>query len=110
MTDKQSLYNTVFSLVEEELHQRRNPDTYNDNRYDGTNLSITGPDRDHSIAERESLHILTGGGENAQYMNSYVPGKFDAVRHSLHIPLSVAIKGTIARQYQYILEQNNKKQ
>lgn len=106
MTDKQSLYNTVFSLVEEELHHRKNPETYNDNRYDGTNISITGPNRDHSIAERESLHVLTGGDTNASYMNNYIPGKIDAVRHSFHIPLDIAIKGTIARQNQYILEQN----
>lgn len=101
MTDKQSMYNTVFSLIEEELHQRMNPRGYNNNRYDGTNVSISGSSN-VDIASLERIQDIVGGGK---VHDQYVPGKFDTVRHSYRLPIEVAILGSVQRQRLFMKEQ-----
>jgi hypothetical protein len=100
MDDKQNMYNTVFSLIEEELHQRMNPSGYNNNRYDGTNLSICGSSNIDISTLNEHNNNMFGGSK----IINYIPGKFETVRHSYHVPLNIAIKGSISRQKQYIVE------
>ena len=107
MSDKKSLYDTVFSLIEEELHQRRNPSGYSDNKYDGTKSSICGSSNlDISCLENERAIMIQRGG-NMQSNKKYVPGKFDAIRHSYNIPLNVALQGTIERQRLFLEEHQN---
>jgi hypothetical protein len=88
MTDKQSLYNTVFSLIEEELYQRLDPSNYNDNIYNGTRTSICGT----SNLDIASMQSEQKGGSN------FIPGKFDVIRNSYHVPLITALKATVERQ------------
>lgn len=102
MTDKQSMYNTVFSLIEEEVHQRMNPSGYNNNKYDGTNHSICGSSN-VDIASLEKIQEMAGGGKES---DNYIPGKFDAVRHSYRMPLEVAIMGSVKRQRLFAKERS----
>jgi hypothetical protein len=102
--NKSSLYNTVFSLVEEELHHRLNPSGYSDKKFDGTNVSICGSSNlDMSTLGNEG-ELMAGGGLSAKNKDKYIPGKFDAIRNSYNIPLSVALKGTIERQKLFLQE------
>lgn len=126
MSDKNSLYNTVFSLIEEELYQRLNSSGYSDNKYDGSKSSICGSSNlDISSLENERIarmqsnmqNTMPGrdpilnmmGGGNLQSNKKYVPGKFDAVKHSYKLPLNVALQGTLERQRLFLEEQQNKK-
>ncbi|VBB18029.1 hypothetical protein YASMINEVIRUS_492 [Yasminevirus sp. GU-2018] len=109
-----TLYNTVFSLIEEELYQRLNPDSYRDAPYDGTTESICGSSNiDFDSLERERLmrsQMLSGqaGGSKQgslqKTQSNFVPGKFEAVKHSYQVPLDVAIKGSIERQRLFLKE------
>ena len=107
--NKKTLYNTVFSLIEEELHQRINPTNYNNNKYDGTNASICGSSNldislDASV-KNYGNHGLKGGSDvSKNRMSGYVPGKFDVIRNSYHITLDDALKGTIERQKLFLEE------
>lgn len=96
MSTKQNLYNTVFSLLEEELYQRTHPETYNDKIFD--NMS------NNSMSEFDDNKCLSGGSNNNSFgkIDKYVPGKFDALRNSYNIPLNIAIKGTIERQKMFM--------
>ena len=120
MTDKKSLYNTVFSLLEEELYQRLNPSGYSDNKYDGTkssicgssNLDISSLENERSVTMQRIMHETPGGmvgGGNLQTNNKYVPGKFDAIKYSYNLPLYLALQGTFERQNLFLEEQQNKK-
>lgn len=112
MSDKNSLYNTVFSLIEEELHQRLNPSGYTDNRYDGTKTSICGSSNlDISSLENERVVMMSRGttmSGGARNDKKFVPGKFEAVKHSYRIPLNVALQGTVERQRLFLEEQQKK--
>lgn len=74
MSNTSDMYDTVFSLIEEELYQRLNPESYADLNNDPQ-----------------------FGGQSMQ-SNYETIGKFDIIRYSHNIPLNVAIKGTLARQ------------
>lgn len=109
MENKKALYNTVFSLIEEELHQRINPANYNNNKYDGTNLSICGSSNlDISLdtcVNNYGNGGLKGGSEvSKNKTNRYVPGKFDVIRNLYHITLDDAFKGTLERQKIFLEE------
>lgn len=106
MSDKSSLYNTVFSLIEEELYQRLKPEGYTDAKYDGTKTSICGSSNlDLSALENERVVMLGGG--KAQDNKTYIPGKFEAVKHSFKLPLNVAVQSTLERQ-RLFLEEHSK--
>jgi hypothetical protein len=110
------LFNEVFSLIEEELYQRLNPQYYKDAVYDGSRRSISGSSNlDISVLENEmrqkAMHGITnlqrGGGKLSSYrLSNYIPGKLQAVRYSYQIPLNVAIKGSIARQKLFMKEKS----
>jgi hypothetical protein len=89
-TDKKDeqlhLYNDVLQLVEEEIYQRRNGSNYKGGSTKGVDDQTGG-----------SKGFQTGG---------MVPGKFSAMRHSMELPLDIAIRGTIARQ-QLFMQENN---
>lgn len=68
----QTLYNEILTLVEEEIYQRK------------CGKKSTEPEIE-----------LKGGTSNVNPL--FCPGKFDAVRHSLNVPLNVALRGTAAR-------------
>jgi len=74
---KLQLYDDVLRMVEEEIYQRRNGQSYQD--YKSTDVQIGG----------HRGNFQTGG---------TIPGKFDVVKYSFDVPLDVAIRGTIARQ------------
>jgi hypothetical protein len=103
MSDKQKVYDTIFSLVEEELYQRFNASSYKDSTFDGTNQSICG-------SSNLDIHIdsslMKGGSKNKSKFksNKYIPGKFDVLRYSHNVPLNVAIKGTLERQKLFLQE------
>ena len=78
------LYSDIFHLVEEEIYQRRSGGNY-----------VTDDRRE----------TMRGGGA----IYGFVPGKFDAMRNSMAVPLDVAVRGTIARQRLFIQEMNNGK-
>jgi len=131
MTDKQSLYNTVFSLIEEELHYRKNPIGYKDYVYDGTNISICGSsnldmqsfsgptDNSSKRCTKHCVHHyggncncpsnceMKGGLLSKPDSSKFIPGKFDVIKHSYNVPLSIAIKGTVERQKLFELEHHN---
>jgi hypothetical protein len=100
ISELNTMYNNVFSLIEEELFQRLNPSTYRDDKgFDGSLESICGSsnlDIDFRINEHQKDHQK--GGSN-------IPGKFDVIRSSYSVPLDVAIRGTIERQRLYLKEQ-----
>lgn len=92
MSNKQQTYDTIISLVEEELYQRLTSSGYKDSVYDGTKFSICGSSNiDFSTEE------LTGGSKSKS-TKKIIPGKFDVIRYSHNLPLNVAIKGTMERQ------------
>jgi hypothetical protein len=93
------MYDTVFSLIEEELYQRLHPETYKDVSYDGTQKTICPLDNRY-INFDESKDGQKGGGKQ----NAYIPGKIDAIRASYQIPLQTAIEGTLERQKLYAKE------
>lgn len=109
MSDKRSLYNTVFSLIEEELYHRKNPSGYKDNVYDGSSVSICGSSNldisslDNMTASPSSNVLLTGGGHSVND-KKYMPGKFDVIKNSYHLPLNLALKGTVERQLLFAQE------
>lgn len=117
-----AMYNTIFSLIEEELYQRLHPSSYQDRNYDGTSASIYGSnfDPNFNLFNKQSDDQLGGqlgdqlGGKlsdqsseqfNGQNASNFIPGKFEVVRSSYYIPLDVAIKGTIERQRLFMKEQ-----
>lgn len=110
MENKKMLYNTVFSLIEEELHQRISPANYNNNKYDGTNESICGSSNLDILLDVtvENNSGLKGGSQSKNKTNGYVPGKFDVIRNSYHITLDDAIRGTNERQKLFLEEMNAK--
>lgn len=77
------LYDEILGLVEEEIFQRKNGQSYRDSR-----------------STREQV----GGYHGNFQTGGAVPGKFDAIRHSLDIPLNVAIRGTVSRQQLFAQE------
>lgn len=87
------LYNTVLSLLEEEIYQRTHPETYKDEKYDGTNMSICG-------SSNIDINIDMKGGNN----NFVQPGKMDIIRGSYKLNLNTAIKGAIERQKLFVNE------
>lgn len=117
-TDKSLAYNTIFSLVEEELYQRLNPSGYKDSIYDGTKYSICGSsnldmsdfdkfdkfDKFDALDATKGNHINIAGGGNKNRTDKLIPGKFDVIRYSHNLPLNVAIKGTLERQKLFIRE------
>lgn len=127
MTDKQSLYNTVFSLIEEELHNRKNPIGYKDNVYDERNIATCGSSNlDIELFFRSSDNLskhcsnrhstrcnencvcgMKGGLMSKANSSKYIPGKFNVIRYSYNVPLSVAIQGTVERQKLFELEHHN---
>lgn len=84
--DKLKLLDEVLSLVEEEIYQRKNGKSYHDSRSTKQSGGYLG-------------NFKTGGA---------IPGKFDVVRNSLEIPLTIALRGTIARQQLFAKEQEIK--
>jgi hypothetical protein len=113
MSDKQRIYDTIFSLVEEELYQRLSPTGFKDSTYDGTKSSICGSSNlDFSDNLDDSILIGGYGYEYGKKSNSnsnrLIPGKFDVVRYSNILPLNVAIKGSIERQKLFIKEHKQK--
>ena len=107
-TDKElsKMYNTVFSLLEEEVYQRMHPETYKDSKFDGSFESISGMhnvnllEADEGVQEGAHDGVQKGGGKNT----AYIPGKIDAIRTSYAIPLMTAIEGTIGRHQLYAKE------
>ena len=85
---KLQLYNDILGLVEEELHQRRTGGSY-----DGKMSNQTGGGPDSADLVRR-----------VQY--PFVPGKFDAIRHSMNLPLDVAVRGAVERQKLFAQENN----
>jgi hypothetical protein len=83
--DKLEIYDEILRLVEEEIHQRRNGQSYQD---------------------ISSTKGQTGGNSGNFQTGGLIPGKFDIVRHSLEVPLDVAIRGTVARQQLYAREKS----
>lgn len=81
-----TLYDDLLRLVEEEIYQRRNGKSFED-------LS--------------SSNAQTGGGRGNFQTGGTIPGKFDIIRHSMEVPLDVAIRGTIARQQLFARERAN---
>ena len=84
MDSANELYNDILRLVEEEVYQRHQINGYNDFK---TNDDLN----------------QTGGGSNDFF--DYTPGKFEAIRHSMELPLETALRGTIARQKLFAKEQ-----
>jgi len=78
-----TLYDDILRLVEEEIYQRQNGKTFQD---------IT------------SSNAQTGGGCGNFQTGGTIPGKFDIIKHSMSVPIDVAIRGTIARQQLFIQE------
>lgn len=106
-----TMYNDVFSLIEEELYQRLHPESYHDKFYDGTRESICGSsnldinfDFGMNKQQQNSRQNIQHGG---QYKRTFIPGKFDVIRSSYQIPFDVAIKGTIERQRLFLQEHYN---
>jgi hypothetical protein len=100
MSEKRNKYNTILSLIEEELYLRNNPENYNDNQYDATNKSLR-EFHDLDISLNDSVNKFGGGYTCRQTQTSSIntiPGKLDVIRNSFHVPLDVAIKGTHQRQ------------
>ena len=93
------MYDTVFSLIEEELYQRLHPETYEDAPYNKTQKTICPLDNRY-INFDEPTYGQKGGGKQ----NAYIPGKIDAIRASYQIPLQTAIEGTLGRQKLYAKE------
>lgn len=89
----QCMYNTVFSLLEEEIYQRIHPETYQDTKYDGTNMSI---------CRSSNIDIDMKGGNKKLDIQ---PGKMDIIRGSYKLNLNTAIKGSIERQRLFSKEQ-----
>lgn len=89
--DQLELYNDILQLVEEEIHQRRNGESYSGN---------SGKDEQTKTNRTEQ----TGGGVDKIY--PFVPGKFDAIRNSMNVPLDIAIRGSLARQKLFARENN----
>jgi len=109
MSDKQRIYDTIFSLVEEELYQRLNSVNYRDSIYDGSKYSICGSSNlDLPINDIDDEEIiLTGGGNksiNKKRSIKFIPGKFEVVKYSHNIPMNLAIKGSIERQKLFLKE------
>lgn len=106
MSDKQNLYNIVFSLLEEEVFQRTTPGSFTDTKYNDFSSSVS----------KHTAHRVIGGGKNNEYMamipnhsksfHSHIPGKFDIVRNQYCVPIDVAIKGSLERQKLFLLEKN----
>lgn len=91
MSDKQKLYNCVFSLLEEELYQRMNPKIYNDKPFDKTNNKMIGGN---------------SNGNSSDNVSNLFPGKLDIIRNSYHLPIDIAIKGSVDRQKLFLKEQS----
>ena len=92
--NKQTLHNTVFALIEEELYNRLHPSTYRDQKYDGTNFSICGSSNLDILSLEQEENLQKGGGN----LSTYVPGKFEAIKYSYKIPLNIAIQTSFERQ------------
>ena len=86
-------------LVEEEVYQRLNPSEYKDQRYDGTNMSIC-------CSSNLDIGILDNKMNGGSKESKYIPGKFEAVKYSYHLPLDVAIKSSFERQQLFIKSMN----
>jgi hypothetical protein len=84
---KGQLHNDILKLVEEELYQRRNGKFYSANNINSDRVV--------------PVTMQKGGGAG---IDMFIPGKFDVIRHSMELPLDVAIRGSIARQKLYIKE------
>jgi hypothetical protein len=117
--NKNEIYDIVFALIEEELHQRRNPSGYTDIvlPFDGSKFAVGQTSNfDINILEREKrFRSMIGGNHMDSNVDlkqisdkNYIPGKFDAIKYSYHLPLDIALKGTIARQQLFFEEQNRK--
>lgn len=101
--DKQQIYDTIFSLIEEELHQRLNSTSYKDSAYDGSKYSICGSSN-LDIPKNESITSTLTGGASLVFKRNFIPGKFEVVKYSHNLPLSVALKGSVERQKLFLKE------
>ena len=141
--NKNEIYDIVFALIEEELHQRRNASGYTDIvlPFDGSNYAVGQTSNcDINMLEKEKRFrkmvdspmivdpmivdpmivdpmivgsmmsgSMMGGAKLKQLADkNYIPGKFDAIKYSYHLPLDIALRGTIARQQLFLEEQNKK--
>src|SRR6202167_5748091 len=83
MTDKftselNAMYNTIFSLIEEELYQRLHPTSYQDKNYDGTSSSICGSsnfDPNFILFNRQSSR--QSGGQLGGQLDGQLGGQLD---------------------------------
>ena len=96
------MYDTAFSLIEEELYQRLHPETYKDSTYDGSDKSICMIDNRYINFNDTPDRDQKGGGRNT----AYLPGKINIIRSSYQIPLKTAIEGSIERQKLFAQELN----
>jgi len=110
MSNKQEIYDRIFSLIEEELYQRLSASNYRDSAYDGSKHSICGSSNldisnDELSNSSTSNSFLIGGSKRSRvFKRKFLPGKFDVVKYSHILPLNIAIKGSIERQKLFLKE------
>ena len=95
MDKKKNVYNMIYSLLEEEIYQRKNPSQYNNNRV----VVNKGENMLHV-----NNQIMHGGFNSEKSNNNIIPGKADVIRESYRLPLNMAIEGSRKRQELYMKE------